>query len=578
MKVFMTATNSPTEAMTNTPAEPRPSNFIRDRILEDLKTNRYQGRVQTRFPPEPNGYLHIGHAKAICLDFGLADEFHGHTNLRFDDTNPEKEDVEYVESIMEDVKWLGYHWDGLYYASDYFDQIYEWAIKLIKDGKAYVDDLSAEEIRKYRGTLTEPGKNSPYRERSVEENLNLLERMKAGEFPDGSRVLRAKIDMASPNLNMRDPVMYRILHAEHHRTGNKWCIYPMYDFAHGQSDSIEKITYSMCSLEFADHQPLYNWFIRELGIFPSQQIEFDRLSLTYTIMSKRKLRRLVEEGHVTGWDDPRMPTLSGMRRRGYTPEAIRHFVSAAGVSRTNGIVELAMLEHYVREDLNKLTPRVMAVLRPLKVVLDNYPENQVEEMEAINNPEDQSAGTRKVPFSKVLYIEQDDFRENPPKGYFRLSPGREVRLRYGYLITCTSVVKNDKGEVIEVHCSYDPATRGGNTPDGRKVKSTIHWVSAAHAIDAEVRLYDNLFTKENPDEAEEGKDFIANLNPNSLEVVSNAKLEPSMAKVTAGNRYQFERLGYFCVDPDSTPGKPVFNRTVALKDTWAKVEKKQGGK
>jgi glutaminyl-tRNA synthetase len=578
MKVFMTATNSPTEAMENAPAEPRPSNFIRDKILEDLKTNRYQGRVQTRFPPEPNGYLHIGHAKAICLDFGLADEFHGHTNLRFDDTNPEKEDVEYVESIMEDVKWLGYHWDGLYYASDYFDQIYEWAIKLIKDGKAYVDDLSAEEIRKYRGTLTEPGKNSPYRERSVEENLNLFERMKAGEFPDGSRVLRAKIDMASPNLNMRDPVMYRILHAEHHRTGNKWCIYPMYDFAHGQSDSIEKITYSMCSLEFADHQPLYNWFIRELGIFPSQQIEFDRLSLTYTIMSKRKLRRLVEEGHVTGWDDPRMPTLSGMRRRGYTPEAIRHFVSAAGVSRTNGIVELAMLEHYVREDLNKRTPRVMAVLRPLKVVLDNYPEKQVEEMEAINNPEDQSAGTRKVPFSKVLYIEQDDFRENPPKGYFRLSPGREVRLRYGYLVTCTSVVKNDKGEVIEVHCSYDPATRGGNTPDGRKVKSTIHWVSAAHAIDAEVRLYDNLFTKENPDEAEEGKDFIANLNPNSLEVVSNAKLEPSMAKVTAGNRYQFERLGYFCVDPDSTPGKPVFNRTVALKDTWAKVEKKQGGK
>jgi len=578
MKVFMTATNSPTEAMENAPAEPRPSNFIRDKILEDLKTNRYQGRVQTRFPPEPNGYLHIGHAKAICLDFGLADEFHGHTNLRFDDTNPEKEDVEYVDSIMEDVKWLGYHWDGLYYASDYFDQIYEWAIKLIKDGKAYVDDLSAEEIRKYRGTLTEPGKNSPYRERSVEENLNLFERMKAGEFPDGSRVLRAKIDMASPNLNMRDPVMYRILHAEHHRTGNKWCIYPMYDFAHGQSDSIEKITYSMCSLEFADHQPLYNWFIRELGIFPSQQIEFDRLSLTYTIMSKRKLRRLVEEGHVKGWNDPRMPTLSGMRRRGYTPEAIRHFVSAAGVSRTNGIVELAMLEHYVREDLNKRTPRVMAVLRPLKVVLDNYPEKQVEEMEAINNPEDQSAGTRKVPFSKVLYIEQDDFRENPPKGYFRLSPGREVRLRYGYLVTCTSVVKNDKGEVIEVHCSYDPATRGGNTPDGRKVKSTIHWVSAAHAIDAEVRLYDNLFTKENPDEAEEGKDFIANLNPNSLEVVSNAKLEPSMANVTAGKRYQFERLGYFCVDPDSTPGKPVFNRTVALKDTWAKVEKKQGGK
>jgi glutaminyl-tRNA synthetase len=563
--------------MANAPIEPRPSNFIRDRILEDLKTNKYQGRVQTRFPPEPNGYLHIGHAKAICLDFGLADEFGGHTNLRFDDTNPEKEDVEYVDSIMEDVKWLGYHWDGLYYASDYFEQIYQWAIKLIKDGKAYVDDLSADEIRKYRGTLTEPGKNSPYRDRSVEENLNLFERMKAGEFPDGSRVLRAKIDMASPNLNMRDPVMYRILHAEHHRTGDKWCVYPMYDFAHGQSDSIEKITHSMCSLEFADHQPLYNWFIRELGIFPSQQIEFDRLSLTYTIMSKRKLRRLVEEGHVEGWNDPRMPTLSGMRRRGYTPEAIRNFVSAAGVSRTNGIVELAMLEHYVREDLNKRAPRVMAVLRPLKVVIDNYPENQVEEMEAINNPEDESAGKRKVPFSKVLYIEQDDFRENPPKGYYRLSPGREVRLRYGYLVTCTSVVKNDNGEVVEVHCSYDPATRGGNTPDGRKVKSTIHWVSAAHAVQAEVRVYDNLFTKENPDDAEEGKDFVSNLNPNSLEVVGNAKVEPSLAMVTPGTRYQFERLGYFCADPGSAPGKPVFNRTVALKDSWAKVEKKQGG-
>jgi glutaminyl-tRNA synthetase len=558
--------------------EPRPSNFIRDRILEDLKTNKYAGRVQTRFPPEPNGYLHIGHAKAICLDFGLAEEFGGHTNLRFDDTNPEKEDVEYVDSIMEDVKWLGFHWDGLFYASDYFDQIYEWAIKLIKDGKAYVDDLSADEIRKYRGTLTEPGKNSPYRDRSVEENLNLLERMKAGEFPDGARVLRAKIDMASPNLNMRDPVMYRILHAEHHRTGDKWCIYPMYDFAHGQSDSIEKITYSMCSLEFADHQPLYNWFIQQLGIFPSQQIEFDRLSLTYTIMSKRKLRRLVEEGHVAGWNDPRMPTLSGMRRRGYTPEAIRNFVGAAGVSRTNGIVELAMLEHYVREDLNKRAPRVMAVLKPLKVVLDNYPENQVEEMEAVNNPEDESAGKRRVPFSKVLYIEQDDFREVPPKGYFRLSPGREVRLRYGYLVTCTSVVKNDKGEVVEVHCSYDPATRGGNTPDGRKVKSTIHWVSAKHAIGAEVRVYDNLFTKENPDEAEEGKDFVSNLNSNSLEIVRSAKLEPSLANVTPGVRYQFERLGYFCADSDSAPGKPVFNRTVALKDTWAKVEKKQSGK
>src|SRR6202522_450360 len=555
-----------------------PSNFIRDIIVDDLKINRYNGRVQTRFPPEPNGYLHIGHAKAICLDFELADEFGGHTNLRFDDTNPEKEDTEYVESIKADVNWLGFKWDGLFYASDYFDQLYEWAVKLIKDGKAYVDDLTADEIRQYRGTLTEPGKDSPYRNRPVEENLNLFERMRAGEFPDGSRVLRAKIDMASPNFNMRDPVMYRILHAEHHRTGKKWCIYPMYDFAHGQSDSIEKVTHSMCSLEFADHQPLYNWFIEQLGIFPSKQIEFDRLSLTYTMMSKRKLRQLVEEGRVNGWDDPRMPTLGGMRRRGYTPEAIRNFVKAAGASRTNGVVELAMLEHFVREDLNKRSPRVMAVLRPLKVVIDNYPVDQVEEMDAVNNPEDSSAGTRKVPFSRELYIEQDDFREVPPKGYYRLSPGREVRLRYGYLITCQSVVKNEKDEVIEVHCTYDPATRGGNTPDGRKVKSTIHWVSAAHAVDAEVRIYENLFTKENPSELEEGEDFTASLNPNSLEVITNAKVEPSLAKATEGGRFQFERLGYFCVDPDSKPGRPVFNRTVALKDTWAKGEKKQGGK
>ncbi len=574
----MTSSDSRTETMADAPSESRPSNFIRDIILEDLKTNKYQGRVQTRFPPEPNGYLHIGHAKAICLDFGLADEFHGHTNLRFDDTNPEKEDVEYVNSIMEDIQWLGFHWDGLFYASDYFDQLYEWAITLIKEGKAYVDDLTADEIRKYRGTLTEPGKNSPYRDRSVEENLALFERMKAGEFPDGSRVLRAKIDMASPNLNLRDPVMYRILHAEHHRTGDKWCIYPMYDYAHGQSDSIEKVTHSMCSLEFADHQPLYNWFIQQLGIFPSQQIEFDRLSLTYTIMSKRKLRRLVEEGRVQGWNDPRMPTLSGMRRRGYTPEAIRNFVSAAGVSRTNGVVELAMLEHFVREDLNKRSPRFMAVLRPLKVVIDNYPDNQFEEMDAVNNPEDPSAGTRKVPFSKVLYIEQDDFRENPPKQYFRLSPGREVRLRYAYLVTCTSVVKDDKGEVVEVHCTYDPATRGGTTPDGRKVKSTIHWVSAAHAVDAEARMYDNLFVKEDPDQAEAGQDFMANLNPQSLEVVSAAKIEPALAKSEVGLRCQFERLGYFCIDSDSSPEKPVFNRTVPLKDTWAKVERKQGGK
>ena len=555
-----------------------PSNFIRDIIREDLKTNKYEGRVQTRFPPEPNGYLHIGHAKAICLDFGLADEFGGKTNLRFDDTNPEKEEVEYVDSIKEDVQWLGYHWDGLYFASDYFDQLYEWAVKLIKAGKAYVDDLTADQIREYRGTLTQPGKDSPYRNRSVEQNLDLFERMKAGEFPDGSRVLRTKIDMSSPNLNMRDPVMYRILHAEHHRTGNKWCIYPMYDYAHGQSDSLEKVTYSMCSLEFADHQPIYRWFIENLGIFPSQQIEFDRLSLTYTVMSKRRLRQLVEEGYVRSWDDPRMPTLSGLRRRGYTSEAIRNFVAAVGVSRTNGIIELAMLEHFVREDLNKHALRVMGVLRPLKVVIDNYPESQVEQMDAVNNPEDPSAGSRKVPFSKVLYIEQDDFRENPPKQYYRLSPGREVRLRYGYLITCTSVVKNEKGEVVEVHCTYDPATRGGNTPDGRKVKATIHWVSAAYAVDAEVRIYENLFTKEDPNKLEEGQEFTANLNPNSLEVINDAKLEPSLANATAGSRYQFERLGYFCVDSDSKPGKLVFNRTVALKDTWAKIEKGQSGK
>jgi len=572
------APSNPAEAAAKTSrnsAEVRSSNFIRDKFVEDLKTNKYGGRVQTRFPPEPNGYLHIGHAKAICLDFGLADEFGGKTNLRFDDTNPEKEETEYVDAIMDDVRWLGFRWDGLFYASDYFDQLYQWAVQLIKAGKAYVDDLSADEIRDYRGTLTRPGKDSPYRNRSVEENLDLFERMRAGEFPDGSRVLRAKIDMSSPNLNMRDPVMYRILHAEHHRTGNKWCIYPMYDFAHGQSDSIERVTHSMCSLEFADHQPLYNWFIRELGIFPSQQIEFDRLSLTYTMMSKRNLRRLVEEGRVSGWDDPRMPTLRGLRRRGYTPEAIRNFVAAAGVSRTNGIVELGMLEHFLREDLNKRAPRAMALLRPLRVVIDNYPENLVEEMDAVNNPEDPNAGTRKLPFSRVLYIEQDDFRENPPKQYFRLSPGREVRLRYGYFVTCTNIVKNEEGEVVEVHCTYDPATRGGNSPpDGRKVKSTIHWVSAAHAVDAEVRIYENLFTKEDPSDVEEGQDFTSNLNPNSLEILRGCKLEPSLADAVVGSRYQFERLGYFCVDPDSKPGKPVFNLTVALKDTWAKIEKK----
>jgi glutaminyl-tRNA synthetase len=571
----MKTSDTAAETGANAAPEARPSNFIRDIILDDLTTNKYAGRVQTRFPPEPNGYLHIGHAKAICLDFGLADEFGGHTNLRFDDTNPEKEETEYVDSIMEDVKWLGFHWDGLFYASDYFDQLYEWALKLIRDGKAYVDDLSAEEIRKYRGTLTEPGKDSPHRDRSVEENLDLFQRMKAGEFPDGSRVLRAKIDMASPNLNMRDPVMYRILHAEHHRTGNKWCIYPMYDYAHGQSDSLEKVTHSMCTLEFEDHRPLYNWFIQQLGIFPSQQIEFDRLNLTHTLLSKRKLLQLVREGRVRGWDDPRMPTLSGIRRRGYPPEAIRNFCASIGVSKTTGSIELAMLEHFVREDLNKRALRVMAVLRPLKVVIDNYPENQVEQMDAVNNPEDAAAGSRKVPFSRVLYIEQGDFREVPPPKYFRLTPGREVRLRYGYFITCTSVVKNDKGEVIEVHCAYDPATKGGNAPDGRKVKATIHWVSAAHAVDAEVRIYDNLFLKEDPSDVKEGEDVLDNLNPASLEVITVAKLEPSLANAAVGTRYQFERLGYFSVDADTRPGKPVFNRTVALKDAWARVEKKQ---
>ena len=554
-----------------------PSNFIRDIVIRDLESNKFGGSVQTRFPPEPNGYLHLGHAKSICLNFGLAAEFGGKTNLRFDDTNPEKEEQEYVDSIIRDVRWLGFDWqDRMYYASDYFDQLYEWAVQLIKAGKAYVDDLTAEEIRKTRGTLTEPGANSPYRNRSVAENLDLFERMRKGEFPDGSRTLRAKIDMASPNLNMRDPVMYRILHAEHHRTGNKWCIYPLYDFAHGQSDSIEKVTHSICTLEFEDHRPLYNWFIEQLGIFHSQQIEFDRLNLTYTILSKRRLLQLVNEGRVRGWDDPRMPTLTAVRRRGYTPEALRNFCASLGVSKTNGVIELAMLEHFQREDLNKRALRVMAVLRPLKVVIDNYPEAQVEQMDAVNNPEDASAGTREVPFSRVLYIERDDFRENPPKQFYRLSPGREVRLRYGYFITCTNVIKDAAGEVVEVHCTYDPATRGGNAPDGRKVKSTIHWVSATHAIPAEVRLYENLFLKEDPNDVEEGKDWTDNLNPNSLELVSEAKLEPSLANAQIGIAYQFERLGYFCVDPDSRPGALVFNRTVALKDTWAKVEKRSG--
>ena len=556
------------------PDEPKsgPSNFIRDIIVADLASNKFERRVQTRFPPEPNGYLHLGHAKSTYLNFGLAAEFGGKTNLRFDDTNPEKEEQEYVDSIIRDLHWLGYEWDGLYYASDYFDQLYEWAVQLIKLGKAYVCDLSAEEVREYRGSLTEPGKESPYRNRSVEENLDLFERMRAGEFPDGSRTLRAKIDMASPNLNMRDPLMYRILRATHHRTGDKWCIYPMYDYAHGQSDSIERITHSICTLEFEDHRPLYNWFIEQLGIFPSQQIEFDRLNVTYTLLSKRKLLQLVQEGHVSGWDDPRMPTISGIRRRGYTPESLRNFCAAIGASKTNGIIELAMLEHYVREDLNRRAPRVMAVLRPLKVVIDNYPAGQSETLQLVNNPEDPSAGTRNVPFSRELYIEQDDFREDPPKKFFRLSPGREVRLRGGYFINCAHVVKDASGAIAEVHCTYDPETRSGNAPDGRKVKATIHWVSADHAVDAEVRLYENLFLKEDPNAVEEGKDFLSNLNPNSLEVLPICKLEPSLAKAEAGDRFQFERLGYFCVDPDTTAELLVFNRTVQLRDTWAKIE------
>jgi glutaminyl-tRNA synthetase len=564
--------------MTTSNPEPAsgPSNFVRDIILDDLKTNKYQGRVHTRFPPEPNGYLHIGHAKSICLNFGLAAEFGGKTNLRFDDTNPSKEETEYVDSIIENVRWLGFDWeDRLFYASDYFGQLYQWAVQLIQTGKAYVCDLTADEIREYRGTPTEPGRESPYRNRGIEENLDLFARMKAGEFPDGARTLRAKIDMASPNFNMRDPIMYRILHADHHRTGSEWCIYPMYDYAHGQSDSIEGITHSICTLEFEDHRPLYDWYVEALGIYHPQQIEFDRLNLTYTLLSKRKLLTLVQDGHVRGWDDPRMPTLSGIRRRGYTPEAMRNFCASVGLSKTNGSVELSRLEYFVREDLNKSAPRVMAVLRPLKVIIDNYPEGQLEEMEAVNNPEDAAAGTRKVPFSKVLYIEREDFRENPPKEFFRLSPGREVRLRYGYFVKCTGVVKNPQGGIAEVHCTYDPATRGGNAPpDGRKVKATIHWVSAAQAVSGEVRMYDNLFLKEDPGQVEEGQDFTANLNPNSLEVLVDCKLEPALGDAAAGARYQFERLGYFCVDADSAPGKPVFNRTVTLKDAWAKIQKR----
>ncbi len=553
-------------------ADSSPSNFIRDIMLADKESGKYSGRVRTRFPPEPNGYLHVGHAKSIMLNFGLADEFGGECNLRFDDTNPAKEETEYVEAIIEDVRWLGGDFgDRIFYASDYFQQLYDWAIQLIKKGKAFVCDLSSDQVRETRGTLTEPGQNSPYRDRSVEENLDLFARMKSGEFPDGARTLRAKIDMASPNLNMRDPVMYRILHAEHHRTGNEWCIYPMYDWAHGQSDSIEGITHSICTLEFESHRPLYDWFLDQLDVFHSRQYEFDRLNLTYTVMSKRKLLQLVQQRVVEGWDDPRMPTISGMRRRGYSSQGLRNFARSLGVSKTNGITELEKLEYYIREDLNKTASRVMTVLRPLKLVLTNYPEGQVEMMEAVNNPEDPSAGTRSVPFARELWIEQDDFRETPPKGYHRLYPGNEVRLRYGYIIKCHDFVKDPATcEISEIHCTYDPETRSGKQT--RKVKSTIHWVSAAHSIPIQARLYDKLFTAENPNDAPEGLDFTAFLNPKSLEIVSG-QAEPSLANAHCGDRYQFERLGYFCVDKSSTRERLVFNRTVELRDTWAKIQK-----
>jgi glutaminyl-tRNA synthetase len=555
----------------------KPSDFIRNIISDDIKASTYGGRVHTRFPPEPNGYLHIGHAKSICLNFGIAEEFSGLCNLRFDDTNPTKEEVEYVESIKEDVRWLGYDWDNrMYYASDYFEQMHEYAVQLIKKGKAYVCDLSPQEIREYRGTLTEPGRDSPYRNRSVEENLDLFGRMKAGEFGDGSRTLRAKIDMASGNLNMRDPVIYRILKTAHHRTDDKWCIYPMYDFAHCLSDSIEGITHSICTLEFEDHRPLYDWFLDELGVYHPKQIEFARLNLSYTVLSKRKLIELVQQGCVTGWDDPRMPTLSGLRRRGYTPESIRNFCDRIGVAKRDSLVDIALLEYYIREDLNRRAPRVMAVLHPLKVVIDNYPEDLVEELEAVNNPEDPEAGTRTVPFSRILFIEKDDFSENPPKQFFRLAPGREVRLRYGYFIKCVDIVKDRQtDEVIELHCTYDPKTRGGDAPDGRKVKATLHWVSAAHAIEADVRLYDHLFTRPQPADVEEGKDFRSYINPDSLMTLDSCRVEPGLAGAKAGSLYQFERQGYFCVDPDSKAGKLIFNRTVSLRDTWTKIQKSQ---
>lgn len=544
--------------------------FIRAAVAEDTESGRFDRRVVTRFPPEPNGYLHIGHAKAICADFGIANEFGGRCHLRFDDTNPTKEETEYVDAIMEDIRWLGFDWgEHLYFASNYFEQLYQWAVQLIQIGKAYVDDLTADEIREYRGTLTEPGRESPYRNRSVEENLDLFARMRSGEFEDGTRTLRAKIDMSSPNLNLRDPVMYRIRHASHHRTGDKWCIYPMYDWAHGQSDSIETVTHSLCSMEYEDHRPLYDWFLSELGVYHPRQIEFARLNLSHTVLSKRKLLQLVNEGIVTGWTDPRMPTLSGLRRRGYTPEAIREFCDRVGVAKKQNVAEVALLEHCVREDLNCRAPRVMAVLRPLKLVIENYPEGQVEEVDAVNNPEDAAMGTRKLPFAREVWIEQDDFREDPPKKFFRLSPGAEVRLRYAYIVKCTGVVKDDRtGAVVEVRCTYDPASLTG-TPDGRKIKGTIHWVSTAHALPAEARLYDQLFLTPKP---EEDEDWKTHLNPNSLEIVQGCYVEPSLAEVAPGYRCQFERTGYFCVDPDSSPGRPIFNRTVSLRDTWAKLE------
>jgi glutaminyl-tRNA synthetase len=557
----------------------QPSNFIKNIIEDDLKSGKYGSRVHTRFPPEPNGYLHIGHAKSICLNFGLAREFGGLCNLRFDDTNPTKEEEEYVNSIIEDVRWLGFDWGGrLFYASDYFDKLYDYAVKLIRAGKAYVDDLSAEDIRQYRGTLTEPGKESPWRSRTVEENLDLFEKMRRGEFEDGARTLRATIDMSSGNLNMRDPVMYRILKARHHRTEDRWCIYPMYDWAHGLCDSIEGITHSICTLEFEDHRPLYDWFLEELGIYHPKQIEFARLNISHTILSKRKLLRLVQEGRVSGWDDPRMPTLSGLRRRGYTPEAIRHFCNRIGVARSNSIVDIALLEHCLREDLNMRSKRVMAVLRPLKLIIDNYPEGKTEELEAENNPEDTSMGKRKIPFSGALYIEQEDFREDPPRNFFRLAPGGEVRLKHAYIIKCVRVVKDEKtGMPVELHCTYDPETKSGSSRAQRKVKGTLHWVSAPHAVRATVRLYNHLFTKENPEEDTGEGDFTSYLNPDSVEALNACFVEPCLADAEAGSTYQFLRLGYFCLDSkDSRNGPPVFNRTITLKDTWAKIEKKQG--